>query len=623
LIAFGKSLETVPPVSDADLFSSIEWASSARANLRRAVTAHELNGLSKHLIETASGKGARNSAYLPRQSLWSRHQLEESARAKTLIGVWERTPNRNGASRNGRSKTARELLGPNAQITLNRWAETCEAGEQLSQLEMLVLFEILRDAGTGMPAQLFGKLWRLALTAAIGGIPQWELGKGSLDAELCWQAGLLFAPVSGAAAVAASARDRMARMIIESTDSEGVPSGQILEGLPTWLATFLRAREWGQRFSRPLFDHPSEKRFQALIGAASRLCLGDGRLAFSNGRVHEIAGLWSAAAAAISDRNGFLGHAGRYLGSLENGSHRPRRSSTSNGVVARKADRPVFQSDTNRLACLRDKLSPDANSLSVLHDGPLPSLELATRGSLLLSGQWEIEIRVSNEPVAISGPWTCSCWYSTDDGDYLELQARPTANLRIERQLLLARNDDWLFLADVVVGKGDERIEYRSRLPLVPNIEMAHDLATRSCRLTGAKQPARLLPLGLPCERIQGCSGQIADSEGRLEFRQTGIGAIYSPLVIDWNPARSRRSAFWRALTVAQNGTAVPIRQAAGFRLQIGKQQWLIYRSLSRILEPRTVLGQHTMYETLIGRFGADGSVDPMVLVEQSTEDNG
>jgi hypothetical protein len=79
----------------------------------------------------------------------------------------------------------------------------------------------------------------------------------------------------------------------------------------------------------------------------------------------------------------------------------------------------------------------------------------------------------------------------------------------------------------------------------------------------------------------------------------------------------------WRPLTVAQNGTAVPNSQAAGFRLQVGKEQWLIYRSLSRILEPRTVLGQHTMYETLIGRFSTTGAVDPIVLVEQGTEEAG
>lgn len=627
LIAFGKRLESVPAVSDAEYFARIEWSASAGAALRGAAATGDLARLGNLLLEAAAGGGsrqtARDSANASRQSLWSRHQCEESARAATLIGIWQPAPKLNGARRNGRSHKGHDSLGPGFHAALDRWTRSCAAGEPLSRLETLVLFEILRDAGSGMPSPLSCELWRLGLTAAVHGTSEWELETASLGVEICWQAGLLFDPVSGARAVAASARDTLGRILIESTDSEGVPSAQVIEELPNWLAAFLRAREWGRRFARPLFDRQAEKRFQALLGVASRLCLGDGRLAFSKGRANELSGLWSAAAAAMSGRNGFSEQASRYLGSLDNGLHPPRRSRTSNGAVARKAVRPVFQSDTSRLACLRDKLSPHANSLSVLHAGQIPSLELAMRGSPLFGGDWDLEIRVSNEAVPVCGPWTCSCWYSDEDGDYLELQARPTENLRIERQLLLARNDDWLLLADVVVGPGDEQIAYRSRLPLVANVDMTQNRATRECRLTGAKMPARLLPIGLPCERVHSGSGQLVNSPGHLEMRQTGLGAIYSPIVIDWNPARRRRAAVWRSLTVAQNGTAVPTSQAAGFRLQIGNEQWLIYRSLSRILEPRTVLGQHTMYETLIGRFSTAGSVEPMVLVEQPTEGSG
>jgi hypothetical protein len=132
-----------------------------------------------------------------------------------------------------------------------------------------------------------------------------------------------------------------------------------------------------------------------------------------------------------------------------------------------------------------------------------------------------------------------------------------------------------------------------------------------------------LFPIGLPFERVQGCAGRLADSQDHIELLQSGIGGLYAPVVLDWNSARRRRPAMWRSLTVAQNGSAVPPAEAAGFRLQVGKEQWLVYRSLSRILEPRTVLGQHTMYETLIGRFSTTGAVEPIVLVEQGTEEAG
>ena len=303
--------------------------------------------------------------------------------------------------------------------------------------------------------------------------------------------------------------------------------------------------------------------------------------------------------------------------------HAARRSTSRKKAVASKSVRPVFQSDASQLACLRSDWSPDANSLFVSHHGRLPVLELATRGSLLIGGQWDIEVQVSNAAIDISGPWTCSCWYSDDEGDYLELQARPSANIRIERQLLLARNDAWLLLADVVIGCGDERIEYRARLPLAPKITVDHDRQTRASRLNGTNVSARFFPIGLPCERVNSCAGQLSDSGRHLELRALGFGGLYAPVVLDWNPTRRRQSAIWRALTVAQDGVALPVQRAAGFRLQIGKEQWLIYRSLSRILEPRTVLGQHTMYETLIGRFLATGAVEPMVLVEQGAEEAG
>jgi hypothetical protein len=626
LIAFGKSLESAPPLSDADFFAGIEWDESDHARFRRAAIARDFERLAELAVEAAHGRGsqdpAQNLANCSRQSLWSRHQLEESTRAAALIRVWDPRANQADAPRNGTSRGDREL-SRDLRTGLDRWAQMCAAGEPLSRLEILLLFEVLRDIGTRMPAPLAAKLWRLGLAAAIQGTRFWEFEKGILDAELCWQAGLIFAPISGAESVATSARAKLGRMLLDSTDSEGVPAAELVEDLPNWLATFLRARDWGRRFSRPLFESQCEKRFQALIGAAARLSLGNGRVAFSNGQANGFAGLWSVAAAAISGRNGFAQHAVRYLDSLGNGSHSPRRPKTSNGTLKRESVRPVFQSDTSRSACLRNKLSPDANSLSVLHHGQFPELELATQGSLLFAGPWEIEVRIANQPVAISGPWKCSCWYSDDEGDYLELQARPSTHLRIERQFFLARNDDWLFLADVVVGPGTERIDYRSRLQLAHDIGVAHDRKTRACRLTRANVPARLFPIGLPFERVQSSPGRLADSQHHVEFLHSGIGGLYAPVVLDWNSARRRRPAIWRALTVAQNGSAVPAAEAAGFRLQVGKEQWLIYRSLSRILEPRTVLGQHTVYETLIGRFSTTGAVEPIVLVEQGTEEAG
>lgn len=643
LIAFGQSVESILSLSDEEFLADINWHESAPAKLRRAADANDFGGLIRLALDVAGG--GRSSPSGPRktngdrQSLWSRHELEESSRAATLIQLWETQPTRRRSSRNGHPPRSNgRVISEDFLPSLTHWTQICVEGEPLSQLETLVLFEIVRDAGQRVPDALVAKLWRLSLTTAIHQTTRFgekTVGREDariIEAELRWQAGLLFSPVSGAEELAAAGRSELGQMLVESTDSAGVPSAEIIDKLPAWLTSLVRGREWGRRFGQPLFDGLQEKRFRSLIGAVSSLCRGDGGPAFSNGRANGLRALWPAAAASLADRRASSLPALRYLASL--GADPPRRSFRgkikngrpsrhANRLIGRKPVHPVFQSDSSRLACLRNELAPDANSLTVLHHRRYPQLELATRGTVLLSGDWKIEIRVGGEDIAVNGPWVCSCWYSDDDGDYLELQSRPTASICLERQLLLARNDDLLFAADVVTGGEDAPIEYRSQLPVFPGVDVVHDRLTRACQLTGLDAPARLFPIGLPCERVIGCGGQMGNSQNHVELRQSGIGGLYAPIVFDWNPVRRRIPAIWRRLTVAQNGQSVPARFAAGHRLQIGKSQWLIYRSLSPILEPRTVLGQHTMYETMIGRFLPNGAVDPMVLVEQGKEGTG
>jgi hypothetical protein len=49
--------------------------------------------------------------------------------------------------------------------------------------------------------------------------------------------------------------------------------------------------------------------------------------------------------------------------------------------------------------------------------------------------------------------------------------------------------------------------------------------------------------------------------------------------------------------------------------VQVGKSQWLVYRSLS-VPDVRTVLGANLMHEFLVGRFKPDGHVKTLVEIE-------
>ena len=90
----------------------------------------------------------------------------------------------------------------------------------------------------------------------------------------------------------------------------------------------------------------------------------------------------------------------------------------------------------------------------------------------------------------------------------------------------------------------------------------------------------------------------------------------YAPLVIDWNPDRKRSNAEWRTLTVAEQGRVLKSIDASGYRLRIADHQLLIYHSLTKSGEMRSVLGHHTASETVIGKLDESGVVEPILLVE-------
>jgi len=106
-----------------------------------------------------------------------------------------------------------------------------------------------------------------------------------------------------------------------------------------------------------------------------------------------------------------------------------------------------------------------------------------------------------------------------------------------------------------------------------------------------------------------------AVAEG-LELRQTSAGQrLYAPLFMDLDRRRFRRRMTWRRLTVADSLAPVSAETAAGFRVAIGDQQWLIYRSLAT-KRNRTVLGHNLATESLIARFGKDGEITSIVEIE-------
>ena len=104
--------------------------------------------------------------------------------------------------------------------------------------------------------------------------------------------------------------------------------------------------------------------------------------------------------------------------------------------------------------------------------------------------------------------------------------------------------------------------------------------------------------------------------EDRLRFRQRARGrALCAAMAIDLDAERSILPRTWRQLTVAERLQIVPRDVAVAFRLQLNKQQWVLYRSLGPS-KNRTFIGVNFADEFFIGRLRRSGRVDLLLQIE-------
>ena len=139
---------------------------------------------------------------------------------------------------------------------------------------------------------------------------------------------------------------------------------------------------------------------------------------------------------------------------------------------------------------------------------------------------------------------------------------------------------------------------------------------TRDGVLVAGKQRTAVLPLGLYEWRCDPRGGTLLSESGRLTLTEATTGrALYCGLLLDLDPARSKKCRTWRQLTIAEMLELVPRDAAVGFRAQSGDDQWLVYRSLGPPGN-RSVLGQNVSCEFYAGRLNNEGLVDEWIEIE-------
>ena len=149
-------------------------------------------------------------------------------------------------------------------------------------------------------------------------------------------------------------------------------------------------------------------------------------------------------------------------------------------------------------------------------------------------------------------------------------------------------------------------------LPLPKAVLFESEPETVEAYLRQRRRMCCVMPLALAEWRGQTHLGRFAD--GRLH-QQASSQNLYAPLWVDLDPERRRQPRTWRQLTVGFQRNLVPHDQAVAYRVQVGSQQWVIYRSLTAPAA-RTFLGQHLTSEFLVARFDTDGELENLVEVE-------
>jgi hypothetical protein len=373
------------------------------------------------------------------------------------------------------------------------------------------------------------------------------------------------------------------------------------------------------------WDATTEESFTKAVATAVRLLGGQGRLLVGAGRLPAAFSDPVLAAAAECDRK-----------RLRRTAEAVQSPGTAGG---RGKDEAKQQKRLSRdlhdaaaaVAIIRSGWERNAIRVLLEYRDAVPHLEIAVGDRLLVDGPWQWRASKGGRPLDVEGPWTLSCWESDKKATYLEIIAPLAGGLQIDRQIVLLPRDRVVLLADAITQRpsdasadtlpeplrshaagGGLRVE--SVVPLAATLESEQADESREILVYDTKPRLLALPLALPEWKAAGRGGFAATADGLAIDHQAAGSRCYSPLWLDFETRRQGRPLTWRQLTVADTRQNLPSHQAAGFRIQEGLEQWLVYRTLD---EPRnrTVLGCNISCGFLVGRIGRTGVVERAIEI--------
>ncbi len=477
-------------------------------------------------------------------------------------------------------------------------------------MESLAWTHALSRLAIRLPAEVWWDLFAFLLNTAVEStqVLQSDLDRPDdalLSQLLAGECSLTLAyclpRVEVCADLASEARQAIAGGIVELLDGEGMPHARYIPQWRSLLACWTRCMYLDKQIRHGRIKKKARLQYEWLVRQTLRWRRADGSLVFEDGMDLAVTGdsLFKAA--------------------LEIGGDDIDQEVYDCATGKRKASESRYElpstgehSEWGEAAVLRSTWSPRSTYLGVTFNSSRLVTELGNAENVIWSGDDVPEIRVNHEALRVVSEWEELCWCSDEDVDYIELELRFSGNFRLQRQMLLAREDRFVFSADALIGTRDGKIDYCRNLPLHNGVELKFADETTEIGIKSRRNHGWMMPLALSEWQADRSAGQF---DG-FSLRQQALGqALYAPLFVDLCPKRWRKARTWRQLTVGCHLELVARDQAVAYRVQVGREQWLIYRSLTPVAN-RTFMGQNVNCEFFVGRFYRDGELDELIEIE-------
>lgn len=385
------------------------------------------------------------------------------------------------------------------------------------------------------------------------------------------------------------------------------------------LASVLRCRFLANRLGMRAWFPPQKKGLAALIQHAVMWTRQDGSaLLTDRSRAKRSKVVWNALLAQTRKPQSLV--KSMSLSGLGTKQIEPSRARKK--LSHRELAQLSHHNEEARCACMLSDWLHRAGRVAVDYSDVTARIELVgMKGKTLLSGDWTAQVEHNGQSQLQLDDWERVCWFSDEDVDYLELEAKFGQACCVQRQLMLFREERMVVVADALLGDQEGKWTLTSSIPIAADIELQRsDKNTEVFLASSPRDRALVMPLAIPEWRRESSPFQLGVSDDKLVMRSdSAVPRMYVPIVICLNGKHASKPLTWRRLTVGENMTIVAPDVASAFRAQIGKEQWLLYRTLTKPTR-RTAMGMHTGADFLAVRFCAEsGEFETLVEVVAET----